>query len=167
MLRTAISWFLLCLGLVNLLAAVRLSIWLAGEGRTLTVLDPARATAALVRDRPKAGGIRDLALREALRVRFGWGRYHDQDPEALQRFRDAYWRKVTIEESCRDLGKTDLSPDRIVWGGNFAKVHFRETGRILQINFWRMRRGEARIVNPTGWVFSARLSLIENKGLGL
>ena len=166
MARLAISLFVLVLALANLLAATRFSFWLDREAvRHLAILDPARSTATSPGQTNTPP--RDLALREALRAWFGWGRYRDQDPKTRDLFREAYWDTVTLDGACVALGKQELTIEVIVWGGNFAKVQFHETGRILQINFWGMRREGVRPENPTGWRFSAHLSLVENKGLGL
>ena len=165
---TLSGWLLLGLALINLaLAAAYVYGVRPGHLQRVTVFDPSRERITPVTPSEAPDLARELALREALRVVFGWGRFRGQTPERLPAFRDAYWDRLSVDPDCQVLGEKDLSIESLVSGANYAKVRLKGTAHLLQVNFWSGERGRPSRENPTGWRFGAKLDLIDNQGWGV
>ena len=166
--RILTSLFLLLLAVTNLFLVLQNRYRITNLEQVL-VMDAARASvshAPVLKDDSREDDItRGLALCEALRAQFGWGRFRNM---ALpQKVREAFWEEVVMDGGCEALMGRDLTIKDIYWGGNYAKVTFKETDEWLQINLWRMTRQSSKPWNPTGWLFAARLSLVEDEGVSL
>ena len=160
-------------GFVCLLSALHLALTLfalvqhAPQTESMTVVDPARHIANQAEHLPDAAQARDLALKEALRLHFRWGRYRSQPPEFVRASASAYWIQAVMDDACKPLVGSQVTVTRVVWGANYAKVAFRDHPQWLQLNFWAIEQGPQSSENPTGWQFSARISLIDARGVTL
>ncbi len=149
---------LLVLGSLNL--GLTLYVHTLFKTRAVLIVDPKR-DAVLWATPKQEDRQRDIssALKEALRVEFGWGRFRKQD--GLKPFHLAYWDGIQVDGGCNRLYDKDFEIQTIVWGGNYALIHFSNNSEILQVNLRGMRKVMASAENPTGWRFQGWLTLVE------
>jgi len=158
------SLFLLLLAVVNLFLTLYVHIQV--KKHEVLVWDPARQTLQWARPQDHAlERERMIALKDAVRIEFGWGRFRSQ--AELGPFKAAYWDALKVEAGCQKLYEQDCEILDVVWGGNYALIHFKSVAEILQVNFRNMRRGSISHENPTGWRFDGWLCLVEAGGLSL
>ena len=110
---------------------------------------------------------RDWALREALSLRLGLGVYAAQPPAVLWPRIDAYWFQEKVEPGFSEMNTAGWQIERVVFRGNFAKVYLEGVSHFIQVNFWEIRREPPSLLNPLGYRFRAKVTLMSDRGLAL
>ena len=121
--RILVSLSLLLIATANLFLVLHTQYQVAAMEQML-VLDAALgslSSAPVLKDSEKAEAVtRGLALRDALRAYFGWGRFRGISLPAD--VREAFWEEVVVGDDCKGLIGKDLTIQNIFWGTNYARV---------------------------------------------